>query len=252
MIRGIYTSASGMRAEMFRQEVVANNMANATTPGFKRDFALIQCYPQMELFETRTAPVPQVRLGPISSGVVIGGEYSDLSAGMLQPTGRNLDIALAEPGTYIAVSRGSSTVFLRTASLRVNSSGYLATSSGELVQNPAGSPIHVGREAEVQIDEYGNVRVGQGSSTQLRLVRFSNPAGLQKVEGGAVVETASSGPPVPAQTKVLTGYLESANTSPVKEMVELIAVMRAYEANQRAIHAQDETLDKAVNELGRA
>ncbi|MGB9866319.1 MAG: flagellar hook-basal body protein [Bacillota bacterium] len=252
MIRGIYTSASGMRAEMFRQEVTANNMANATTPGFKRDFALLQCYPQMELYETRSANPNHGALGLVSTGVVVGGEYADLSGGVLQPTGRKLDVALVEANTYIAASRGSTTVYLRTASLRVDPSGYLVTSSGERLQDSTGSPIRVGKEAELRVDEYGNIVTDQGHSIRLRLVRFPNPAGLQKVEGGAVVETASSGSPVQTESKVLTGYLEGSNTSPVKEMVELIAVMRAYEANQRAIHAQDETLDKVVNELGRA
>lgn len=251
MIRGIYTSASGMTAELFRQEVTANNMANATSPGFKRDLAVIQSFPEMQLYETRTAPVPQKPVGKLSMGAAIGGEYVDASAGPLQPTGRQLDIALPTPDVYMAASRGSSTVYLRTASLRVDSNGLLVTAAGDVIQSDSMSPIRVLQGSSPCIDDSGNVTSSYGHLGRIRLVRFGNPNALQKVEGGAVVETASSGPPYPADAKVLVGYIESSNASPVKEMAELISIMRAYEANQKAIHAQDETLEKAVNEIGR-
>ena len=251
MIRGIYTSASGMTAELFRQQVTTNNMANCTSPGFKRDLAVIQSFPEMEHYETRTMAIPQKPVGRLSTGVAVGGAYLDSSSGPLQPTGRDLDIALSAPNTYIAASRGGSTVYLRTASLRVDSSGYLITAGGDMVQSSSMSPIYVGQGETPWIDESGHVHSASGLRGSLRLVQFPNPRGLQKVEGGAVVQTDSSGSPYPADVKVLVGYLEASNASPVKEMAELISIMRAYEANQRAIHAQDETLDKAVNEIGR-
>jgi flagellar basal-body rod protein FlgF len=242
MERGLYIAASGMLAEQVRQDQLANDLANASTPGYKADNSEQASFSDLLLWNSSTgAPV-----GSLSMGSRITKVVTDLSQGPLQSTGNPLDVALAGAG-FLAVSTGSGVRYTRDGQLVVDGRGRLTTATGDLVLGTSGKPITVGQVADpssISIDQRGTVKVGTRTVGTLAVMSLT---GATK-QG----DTLFSGTPGvrPAGTNVEQGFLEGSGVQPASAMVDMIVSFRSYETTQRAIQSIDQELGRAANSIG--
>lgn len=257
MLRGLYASATGMQAEARRMETLANNLANASTIGYKRDTSLQADFQPVLLSrladrdDTTGLPAAPTAVGAFTFGTRPGATATRLADGHLRRTGGGLDVALTGDG-FFAVATPRGVRYTRDGAFGQDASGRLVTQEGYAVLVD-GRPVS-GRQ--ITIGDDGSVRVDGAGAGTLTVVGSDRAGPLHKV-GGNLWSVGGPGATlvVPAGSgggyQLRVGYLETANLDPVLEMVELMAAMRSYEANQKAVQAQDQTLDKAVNEIGR-
>lgn len=246
MLRGLYVAAAGMLAEERRLDVVANNLANADTAGYKRAVAVAESPFALLLRRVGDGPVA-APVGPLGVGAAVTETAAIMTQGGLRPTGQPLDLALVGEG-FFAVQTPAGVRYTRDGSFTLDAEGYLTTAAGHRVLGTAG-PIKAAG-AEVTVTAEGEVLVDGRSAGRLRLAAF--PAGTALAREGDNLFRAPAGvTEQAARARVRAGYLELANVEPVREMVEMMAVMRAYEAAQRAVRAHDETLGRAVNDIAR-
>lgn len=257
MIRGLYTSAAGMTAEMARQEVLANNLANVNTSGFKQDMAVFRTRLDKTVYRVEAAggaragaPAVQ-KMGDLSSGVYLDEVATRYGQGNLLHTEEPLDLALSGEGFFLVQDATGEELLSRGGSLKRDAEGFLADDSGRRLLGDGG-PIRLAAQGKVHVDQRGVVTQGQAAVGRLRVVTVERPTESIEKRGETLWRLKDPGAVSAARPEVLQGYLEASNVNPVREMVEMIAVQRAYEASQKMISAQDETLAKAVNDLGRA
>lgn len=247
MLRGIYTAATGMLVEQIRQEVIAGNLANADTAGYKRQLAVDRPLAQFPLRRLGEGPGnAPADIGTLGTGAALAATVTLFGQGGLRATGNPLDLAIVGEG-FFAVETAAGVRFTRDGAFTVDRDGYLVTVAGHRVLGEEG-PIRVG-SGRVEVDAEGRVTVDGAVHGRLRLVAFSDPGVLRRE--GENLFSAPAGAGTAAAATVKAGYLELSNVQPVREMVDLIAVMRSYEACQRLIKAHDETLGQAVNEIAR-
>ncbi len=247
MLRGLYTSASGMLAEMYRTDQLANDLANVNTNGYKRDQAVFRTFPQMLIFRMERNQVasgfladkPQ-RIGHLGTGVQLERIYTNTQTGQLVPTDNNLDFAIQGDG-YFVVQTPQGQRLTRDGAFQIDDEGTLVTYNGDPVLGTAG-PIRL--TAQPVVAEDGTIR-SEGQVVGRLLV--VGAADVRKQGDNLLV-----GNVIPAgEYGVQQGFLEKSNVNTIRSMVELIEASRAYEANQKAVWAQDETLGKAISEVGR-
>lgn len=246
MIRGLYTSALGLSVSNKQQEITSNNLANAQTAGYKKDVLVAESFPEMLMYRLN-APEdygkipPQV--GSVSLGVNIDQIYIDQSAGTRKSSDNPLAMSLSGEG-YFTVNAPQGERYTRNGEFSLDAQGRLVTTAGYPVMGSKGEIIISG--TDVQVDDQGQIYSDGALVDGLKIVDFSTP--LSK-EG----ETLFYGenPQAVANPLVVQGTIEESNVEPLTEMVNMITIMRAYEANQKVIQAIDSTLDKAVNEVGR-
>lgn len=259
MIRGLYTAASGMVMEQTRNDTIANNLANVNTTGYKKDVAVFRTFPEMLLWRLTDADKSQAKaaaaeqapkpalIGSMGTGVRVDGIFQVHSLGALRQTGATLDLALGGEGFFV-VSTPQGERYTRNGSFSLDEEGYIVTTEGRRVLGRRGAIRVEGKD--VQVDARGGVRVDGRLADTLRIVDFADRNSLTK-QGDSLF----AGPqPVnlgPDRFRVLQGYLEQSNVNPVSEMVNMITAMRSYEANQKAIQAEDQLLNKVVNEVGK-
>ncbi len=254
------TSASGMVAQQRMIEVIANNLANVTTTGFKRSRAAFQdiFYETMQGVRPGAEPGKAV-VGPIQvgRGVRVAAVNRIHSQGPIETTERPLDLSIEGDG-FLLLERPDQTIaYTRDGSLRVSEDGVLVTSDGY----PLLPSIMVPAEAtSITISPDGLVSAAVGNAGQavelgrLELARFINPSGLLAIGQNQYVETAAAGEPivgVPNQNgfgRLLQGALEASNVEIVQEITDMITAQRAYEINAKALRVSDDIM-QATNEL---
>lgn len=276
MLRGIYTGASGMIAQDARMDTIANNLANVDQTGYKKDLTLFKAFPDMLIRRINddglgitpagsydTMPI----VGMLGTGVEVNEVYTQFDQGSLQRTENNFDLALEGRGFFtVMTERGER--YTRNGALTINQDGILVTHNGNPVLGENGI-IRV-QQNNFIINERGEVLVNGALSLdardvvsmannawedaividRLKLADFENVRELKKEGDSLYRETEFSGPPLPPENiKVVQGFLEKSNVSAVREMVDMIEVQRAYEANQKTIHTHDQTLGKLINEI---
>lgn len=244
MERGLYIAASGMLTEQIRQDQIANDLANASTPGYKPDFSVQRSFDDMLLQSSATGQP----IGTLSMGAHIAREVTDLAQGPLQNTGQPLDLALQGPG-FFAVQTPAGVRYTRDGQFVQDARGDLTTATGQPVLGINGKPIVVtgARSAsDISFAQDGRVTVNGKLVGTISVVSLT---GATK-QG----DTLFSGTPGarPAGTTVNQGYLEGSGVQPAETMVEMITSFRAYEASQRAIQSIDTELGKAVSSVGSA
>jgi len=244
MLKGLFDASAGMKARLAVQDVIASNLANAATSGFQQQIISIQGHLLQPLGETATAPQgaarsPREVLEPVSA--------PDARQGVLQQTGASSDLALDGPG-YLMVQTSRGPRLLRGGSMSANRQGLLATPAGDPLLSTDGRPISVGTR-DWQVTPDGAVSAEGRSLGRLRIVR---PAGPVQAEGAALASAAGVQNVPSSAVRVRQGFLERSNVEPVKEMVDMIAGVRAYEASQRAVLAQDESLQSLLEVLKQA
>jgi flagellar basal-body rod protein FlgG len=223
MERGLYIAASGMLAEQVRQNQIANDLANSSTPGYKSDRSSQRSFGDLLLQNSATGET----VGPLGLGATIARTVTDLSQAPVRDTGEALDFAIEGPG-FFQVRTAQGVRFTRNGQFMRSAQGLLVDAQGHEVLGQNGKPISVKPD--------GSVASNPG---------VFNVPNARKV-GDSLFQGAASGPAV---GRVKNGALEGSGTDPARSMVEMIASYRAYEAGQKAIRTIDETLNKTVTQV---
>ena len=256
MIRSLWIAKTGLDAQQTQMDVIANNLANVSTTGFKRSRAVFEDL----LYQTIRQPGAQSsQQTQIPSGLQIGTGVRPIAAerihtqGNLQLTGNQLDVAIQGAGFFQVLMPDGTTAYTRDGSFQMDSQGQLVTASGFPVQPATTIPatstgVTIGRDGIVTVTQSGVV--GPVQIGQLQLTTFINPSGLQSMGENLYQETASSGTPstnVPgtnASGSLSQSYVETSNVNVVEELVNMIQTQRAYEINSKAIQTSDQMLQK--------
>jgi len=251
LLRGLYTGATGMLVGLHQMDVVANNLANASTPGFRSSGTVQRAFPALliERVEKIVSGVDAERaaLGELGIGAAVDGTYTNFAVGALRQTDNPFDVALLEPDVFFTLAVGDGQRYTRNGAFQLNTNGELVNASGHQVLGLQG-PIRVDGTKMI-IDQDGFVYVDDILVDRLLITAFQAPEMLQREAGQYFVALPEAGAFMPAEFVTIQGQLEQSNVNTVQELVKLINVQRAYEANQRAVRAADETLGKLVNEL---
>lgn len=255
MLKGIYTAAAGMLATQISTDTLASNLSNVNTIGFKANKVNFQTFPEMMI--NRVNDQGQQRVGSLMTGSKIFESYIDFSAGALRPTGNTFDLAIQGEGFFTVKSGTGETYYTRAGNFTMNPDGFLTNMNGDYVQGKLGN-IQLGLDSgPFTINTRGEISGKNGVIDQLQVTRFENRHTLEKVTENLYRTTAASKTiPDPANGeqlgyKVNAGMLEESNINPVWELVNNIQGLRLYEALQKNIHVHNDTLGKAVNEVGR-
>lgn len=256
MIRGLYTSASGMLAGIMHTDTLTNNLANVNTAGYKKDTAVSQEFREMLIYRINdgalsgaqfSLPAGVTPIGYLGTGAAVDQIYTSHLQGSMRNTGDPLDVAISGEG-FFAVNTANGVRYTRNGAFTLNADQELVTSTGDRVLGTRG-PIRL-NGTKTMVDEAGNVYSDGALVDKLRIVTLADQGVLEK-QGDSYFRPAGPVQELPARGIVQQGFLEGANVNTVSEMVDLINVFRSYEANQKMIQTQDETLGKAVNEVGR-
>jgi flagellar basal-body rod protein FlgG len=261
MLRAFSTAATGMTAQQMMVDIIANNLANINTTGFKRSQICFEdlLYVDMKKQGTEVASGINSPGGlEIGSGVRAAGNVKIFNPGELESTNRPLDIAITGDGFLKVVMPNGDKRYTRDGSLQINANGQLVTTNGYSIEPSISVPAD---SASISIEKDGGVNVTSSSGTQsvignIQLVRFPNPSGLSSEGDNLLAETAASGTPttgIPGENglgAIQSGFLEKSNVQMVTELVNLITAQRAYEINSRAIKAGDDML-RTANEIVR-
>jgi flagellar basal-body rod protein FlgG len=247
MIRGLYTSASGMLAETMRTDVISNNLANVDTAGYKKDIAVNKDFGSV-LLSRINGGTPQP-IGSMGLGTQIDGVYTDHAEGPIQSTGNDFDFAIIGSG-YFVVNTPNGLRYTRNGSFSLNGQGELVTQEGYPVMGQNG-PIQMNGGNKMTVAPDGSVSVDGVQTDTMQIVRFANQNSL--IKQGATLYNAPARVQAQPDTasSVRQGYLEMSNVNVVSSMVQLIANYRAYEANSKAVQSQDSMLNHAVNDVGK-
>ncbi len=257
MLRAFSTAATGMVAQQMIVDVIANNLANINTTGFKRS----QIDFQDLMYVTMIEPGTEVASGiasssglEIGSGVRPGGTIKLFTQGEPEKTDRPLDVAIQGDGFFKVSTPSGETRYTRDGSFRIDGEGKLVTSSGCIldpsvsITDAAGSVSIASDGSITYIDSSGSVQ----TAGSIALTKFINPAGLSSKGGNLYAITDASGagtegaPGSLGMGSLQQGFLEKSNVQMVTELVGLIRAQRAYEINSRAIRAGDEMLSTAT------
>jgi flagellar basal-body rod protein FlgF len=225
MERGLYIAASGMLAEQVRQDLIAHDLANASTPGYKPDRVASRSFGEMLLHDTRSGQ----SVGTLGLGTQIDEQVVDTSPGPLRDTGEPLDFAVEGEG-FFAVRTSAGVRYTRDGQFSASARGTLVTAAGDDVLGPGGTPISVGADGRVAASAIG-------------VVALTNPR-----REGDTLFTGTAG--AAAAGTVRQGALEGSAVDPVQTMVDMLGSLRAFEAGQRVITTIDSTLQKAANQVG--
>lgn len=243
MIKGIWTSAAGMLPRMFRQEVAANNLANITTTGFKKDRTFLKSFLDAELMAEKDRD-KYSRLLEVEDTKV------NFSQGLLEETRNSLDLAIVGDG-FFTINTPQGEMYTRNGNFQINARSQLVNSENLLVMDDRNRPIYI-REGSVFVAEDGEITIDGEPVSKLKIVDFPQPYSLEKTANNMFTPIDDGVVPSPARSaKVKHGFLERSNVRPVEEMLNMIVFFRNYEADSRILMAQDDTLRRAVNDVGR-
>lgn len=265
MVKGLYTAYTGLVHQQKRLDVLTNNLANSATNAYKKEGTTSDTFGDtlaIKIKDTSEYGRPKI-LGEITPGTHIGETYRDYGQGPFRVTDNVYDVALDGDG-FFAISftnkQGQASVkYTRDGAFTVNVNGYLVTKDGDYVMNQAGanasnpgqgSFIRVNPNLETLIDERGGVYQNDVLVAQLGVVDFADYNYLEKY-GENLFQTVDGAQLQGSTARVKQRTLEMSNVNVVSEMVEMITVARAFEANQKLVQTIDGTLDKAVNNLAR-
>ncbi len=256
MVKGLYTSATGMINEQRRVDVLANNLANSSTTGFKAEGSTSEAFYDVLAYKIKdtSEPFHARKLGAMNLGVKIGETYRDFSEGSFVRTENDYDMALSGKG-FFAIEFTSkagevSTKYTRAGDFIVNTKGELVNKNGDYVLDTKGNHIKLDPLIKPTMGLDGTIYQNGTAVATVQVQDFEDYNYLKKY-GENYYDTVEGATPIAADATIYNGMLEASNVQTVKEMVNLISYQRAYETNQKMIQAHNETLDVAVNQLGK-
>ena len=246
MIKALYSAFTAMDAAWQYQDVLANNIANANTAGFKREIGSQQSFEDVLLSQRAPIPAPisariEEVVGQIGTGSFMADFVTDYAPGTMEVTGQPLDLA-TENGFFGVQDADGQVFYTRDGRFGRDANGDLVTSQGLYVLADDGSHINL-PAGELTIDPDGTILTGQSAVAKLGIWDFS-PVDLRRA-GEAYFQSDEAGTPI--TTTVRQGFLESSNTNLVEELTTLLAVQRTYQANQTVLSQMDQTLNQAAD-----
>jgi len=259
MIRSLFIAATGMEAQRLNIDVIANNLANVNTTGYKRSRADFQ---ELMYEELKTPGAASAEGTQLPSGIQIGLGVRPVAVqkvfeqGDFTHTGNPLDMVVEGEGFFQVVKPDGEIAYTRAGTFKLDSEGRIVTSEGYPMEPEITIPSDT---TQITIGSDGRVSVTQPGSTtpteigQIEIARFSNPGGLKSIGKNLFEETASSGVPTTGTPgteglgTIQQGFIELSNVNIVDEMVQMIVSQRAYEINSKAVQAADDMLQIANN-----
>ncbi|HTP36344.1 MAG TPA: flagellar basal-body rod protein FlgF [Candidatus Acidoferrales bacterium] len=234
-------AASGLRARMESLDLLANNVANAGTGGYKADREFYSLYVAPEAADT----------GPSATMPVIERPWVDHSQGTIHATGNPLDLALSGRG-FFAVNGPNGPLYTRNGNFRLAADGRLVTGEGYPVRGEQGSPLTVAGTLPVQVAADGTITQDGNVIGRLEVVDFTSADALSKQGSNYFRSTGSAQQPTePAGTSIEQGQLEASNTGSAEAAVRLVSVMRQFEMLQRAVSLAGEMSRHAIEEVAK-
>ncbi len=265
MVKGLYTAYTGMVNEQRRLDTLTNNLANSNTTGYKKEGATAQSFDDelaIRIKDTSSNLMPR-RMGVINMGVDIGETYTDYSQGSFKITDKPADLALSGQGFFaieFTDKLGNTSIkYSRDGEFQVDREGYFRTADGDYLLNMnAAMDSQTGQDAHLRIDPLQDYSINQQGYVyqngqmvgQVGFVDFADYNYLEKY-GENFVQPVEGGEIIASNAEIEQGALESSNVNIVDELVSMITIQRAYEAGQKMILAEDETLEMAVTQVGR-
>jgi flagellar basal body rod protein FlgG len=232
-----------MTANSKWQDVISQNLAAASIPGYKK---------QEVSFDSVAAGVLATEDQSTALMFPKAGTSVNFTSGEMKYTGGKTDVAIQGGGFFTVEMPNGNNVYTRDGEFQIDSKGQLVTKTGEPVVTDRGTVTLDARDpSPVSISSNGQISQGSVTKGRLKIVEFSDPTELQSVGGGYYSDAKTTAVPTVVDAPSLRqGFLESANTSAVTEMTSLISAMRAFETNQRVAQMQDERMGRAISELG--
>lgn len=258
MIYGLYLSATGVVTASHQQDVIANNLANSETNGFKRELALTEARRTEAAARSMAGKTPtwaDPLRDNIGGGQLLAPSWFDQQQGNLVQSSNNLDVAFNGSG-FIGVQDGNEFRLTRNGALAFDREGRLITSAGQHVVDANKQPIKVDlggrKQADLRINTDGSITAA-GSDTPLAKIGLFEPTDPQSIKpvGGNVFATTQNTQLVAAKGQLKSGMVESSNVDPATELTRLMETQRLLEANANLIRTQDQTLGRAVNDVGK-
>lgn len=242
LTQAMYAASTGAFSNQRRLDVLANNLANINTPGFKQDRLVFR------------VPVESEKEGDLHTGYLQGsaspipsGARTDFSQGILRNTDNPLDLALDGTGFFCVQTPGG-THYTRNGRFTINGDGVLATRDGHPVLGKGGEIKIDG--SDVSVDGEGKVSVDGSEVGTLKVVTVSQPASLKKM-GNTLFASGGSDEKEAEGVKIRQGYLETSNVNSIKVMTEMIDISRSYESYQKTIQFLNDATKKSISEVGR-
>ncbi len=249
-MNGLYLSAMGAKVQDARMDVVANNMANSQTTGYRRDMAVFRQRLATALEDPRFADRASPGYEAIGGGVFLSRIAATREPGPLERTERPFDVAIDGEGFLQVRGRDGKLYYTRSGNLRCDEEGYLVTGDGRYrVQGQGGGDITLPPGA-VEIGEDGALFVDGVVQAQIGLVMPSDPSMISK-RGDSVWGKDGPVGDLASTAKIRQGWLEGSTVEPMREMTEMIEIQRTYEMNMKAMQIQDGILGRAVTDVGR-
>lgn len=256
MVRGLFTAYTGMSNEQKRLDIIANNLANAATVGYKEENVTNQAFDDVLTVKVRddSEAYNDRPIGRMSLGVKLGEVYTNYGQGSLRETGQTYHMALEGKGFFalsVTDKAGNTDIkYTRNGSFTMTKDGYIVDTEGNRLMGEGGELIIPTEATEVLIDETGAIYADGSYIDTLLITDFEDYNYLNKTKD-TMYEAVDGAVIIPAEATIRQGYTEQSNVNVVSEMVEMIAVTRAYEANQKVIQSIDQTLDLAANSIGK-
>lgn len=247
MLKGLYTASSSMLANQRKLNVISNNLANANTAGYKKDYAIQESFPEMMISLIEQGKEIK-QLGSLGTGVRLQETALDLKQGPLYNTDNQLDFAIEGNGFFV-ITTPAGLRYTRNGNFTLNQAGQIVTKQGYQVMGQQG-PMQTITGREIKVDERGQLYLGGMTGDRFLIVDF--PAGnqLRKIRDN-LYQSTEEGEGLTAGYQLKQGYLENSNVNIIEEMVKMIETSRYFDSNQKVITAYDSSLDKVVNSVGR-
>ena len=257
MLKGLYTAYTGMINEQHRMDVMTNNLANVTTVGFKKEGTTSQSFGDMLAYKIKDLSVGLGRnqyIGINNPGVKIGENYVDYSEGSYRITSNPFDFALEGDGFFAIEFTNkageTSTKYTRAGNFTLNKDGYLVNNNGDYVLDIQNRRIQLDPLMDADITGDGRISQNGNVVAQIQVIDFENYDYLRRY-GETYFEPIEGAQTMTSSAAIHSGVLEMANVQVVSEMVNMIAITRQYESNQKVLQTYDRSLDIAVNNLGK-
>ncbi len=257
MLRGLYTAHTGLRNEQNRMDIMTNNLANASTVGFKKEGSTSQSFDSVLAYKLKDASVglgKAENIGHNNLGVKIGENYTDYTQGSFRITNNTFDLALSGEGFFALEFTNkageTSTKYTRAGNFTLTSEGYLVNNDGDYVLDENSQRIKLDPLHGADITSDGRISQNGNVIATLQVVDFEDYDYLKRygetyfepVEGAQIIESAA---------EVNSGMLEMSNVQVVSEMVNMISITRQYESNQKIMQTYDRSLEITVRDLGK-
>ena len=257
MVKGLYTAYTGMVNEQNRMDIMTNNLANASTVGYKKEGSTSQSFDDVLTVKIKDQSVGMrnvQRIGIKNPGVKIGENYTDYSQGSFRITDNTYDLALSGEGFFAIEFTNKAgetdTKYTRAGQFTLNKEGYLVTEEGDYVLDTQNRRIRLNTLLDSKITDDGTIYQNDRAVAKIQVTDFEDYNYLEKY-GETYYQPIQGAKTTAADAQVKSGYLEMANVQVVSEMVNLISITRAYESNQKVVQTIDGTLDVAANQIGK-